>query len=116
MQKRPTEKIVKEGTYRLLATLFKILSNPDRLQILDLLNPESHTFTEIMFTIGINPAVVNRHLAKLQEFNLIEKNEDGAYKTTDIGKLALNATSKDILGIVEEALEVAKAQGILKED
>jgi predicted transcriptional regulator len=101
---------VREGIYNLLAMLFQVLSSPTRIQILDLLrnNPPAKSFSDIMFTINKNPNVVNHHLRKLQDFGLIKKAAAGHYKITEIGDLALSATSENILQIVENALDFAK--------
>lgn len=114
-KERISEKKVQDGLYAVMAELFKILASRDRLRILAYLNPEPHTFSEIMFAIGKNPSIVSRHLEKLQKYNLVEKGVDRTYKATEIGILALNATTKDIVGIVEQALQIAKTQEIAKE-
>lgn len=105
-----SEAKVKEGTYRLLALLFQILANPARIKILDLLrnNPPERTFTDVMFSLNMNPNVVSRNLQKLQNFGLIEKTESGHYKITDTGDLALSVTSENVLQIVEKSLNIAK--------
>jgi predicted transcriptional regulator len=110
MRQEISAETVREGTYKLLAALFEILSSSVRLEILDLLRhnpPESRTFSTIMFTLSKNPAVVSRHLHKLEEYGLVEQKDHG-YKITETGKLALNATPKDILELVEQALEIAE--------
>lgn len=105
-----SEAKVKKGVYELLAALFRVLSNPARIQILDLLrnNPPAKTFSNIMFSLQANPNVVNHHLRGLQKFGLVKKTVDGHYKITEIGDLALSATSENILQIVENSLELAK--------
>ncbi len=102
------DKKVSKGLYAMLADLFNILANPDRLRILAFLNPNNHSFTEIMFEIGKNPAIIDRHLTKLKEFGLIKKREDGTYIATPEGSLALGATIKDIAVIVQQALQINK--------
>ncbi len=102
---------VKEGTYTLLAILFQVLANPARIRILDLLrhNPPEKTFSDVMFALKKNPHVVSHHLQRLQRFGLIRKTENGHYKITDIGDLALSATSENVLQIVEKSLAMVKA-------
>lgn len=102
---------VQEGTYKLLAILFQVLASPARIKILDLLrhNPPEKTFSDVMFALGMNPNVVNHHLQRLQKFGLVEKTEKGHYKITEIGDLALSATSENILQIVEKSLAVMES-------
>lgn len=101
---------VRKGVYELLAALFQVLANASRIQILDLLrnNPPSKTFSDIMFSLRMNPNVMNQHLQRLIEFGLVKRTAEGHYKITDIGNLALSATSENILQIVENALALAK--------
>jgi DNA-binding transcriptional ArsR family regulator len=104
-----SEAKVREGTFRFLAALFKVLSSPTRLKILDLLYhnpPERRTFSDIMFGVGKNPSVVANDLKMLQTYKLVEKLDGGNYKITEEGKLALNANARDIVEFVETALKV----------
>ena len=118
MSSKIIDEKVRQGAYKLLAELFMVLSNPDRLEILDLLShnpPASRSFSTIMFSVHRNPNVVNRHLNKLGEYSFVRKTEDGNYQITETGKLALSATSSDILEIVDQSLSIARKERIIPE-
>ena len=116
-----SEQKIKGGLYKVLADLFQVLSNPDRIKILRILLPSSPppelTFSQIMFAIQKNPNTVNYHLMKLSDYGMIMKTEQGKYRITEGGQLALNADSADIIAITEKAIEKGKAEGhIISED
>jgi len=69
-------KLSQEG-YGRIAELFRALSEPVRLQILDTLQNDSLSVGEIVDKTNIPQATVSKHLKTLFENHLLSKNKDG---------------------------------------
>lgn len=73
--------------------LFTELSSENRLGILQILNEQPMTFTNLIKEVGINSTEASRQLSRLIEAQLIEKKGDGRYYNTLFGKLVISAIS-----------------------
>jgi len=65
------------------------LSNEDRVNILKLLQKTPLNLTNISNTLDLRNQETSRHLSRLEETGLIEKNTDGTYHTTHFAGLTL---------------------------
>jgi predicted transcriptional regulator len=72
--------------------LYFELSNPDRLSILHALSDAPGRLSELTKNIGTTHQQCLRHLRRLTEVRLVEKNQDGFYKLTSYGELVLQLT------------------------
>jgi ArsR family transcriptional regulator, arsenate/arsenite/antimonite-responsive transcriptional repressor len=59
--------------------LFKTLSDPTRLRILNLLAEEEVCVCDLHGTLGIDQPKVSRHLARLRDAGLVEVERDGKW-------------------------------------
>lgn len=65
-------------------TVWKILANRNRLEILFKLCESEQHFSDLMYSLQINPRSLSAHLKFLQEYEIVEK--DGRiYSLTELG-------------------------------
>ena len=72
-----------------LCDLYFELSNEDRLEILRKLEGETLNVTGIARALGITTQECSRHLARLSEAMLVERDSDGGYSLSQYGRLSL---------------------------
>jgi predicted transcriptional regulator len=72
--------------------LYFELSNPDRLKILRVLNETQKRLTELAENIGITHQQCLRHLKRLIDINLVERDGDGYYRLSSYGVLVQQLT------------------------
>lgn len=73
--------------------LFTELSSENRLGILQTLDENPMTFTNLIKEVDLNSTEASRQLSRLTESQLIEKKGDGKYYNTLFGKLVLSSIS-----------------------
>lgn len=80
----PTKKVSKKikqplprTAYRRNAETYKILANPKRLEILNLLREQEMSVEELVKTLGISKANVSQHLALLRHAELVTVRREG---------------------------------------
>ncbi|KCZ71955.1 putative transcriptional regulator [Candidatus Methanoperedens nitroreducens] len=73
--------------------LFTELSSENRLGILQTLDEQPMTFTNLIKEVDMNSTEASRQLSRLTEAQLIEKKGDGKYYNTLFGKLVLSSIS-----------------------
>ena len=66
-------------------TIWKTLSNENRIKILYKLYEGDSTWSDLMFTLKINPKSLSNHLNFLIEYEMVEK-RDGEYSLTEFGR------------------------------
>jgi DNA-binding transcriptional ArsR family regulator len=62
---------------RLVARLFRILSEPTRLQLLDLLREDEHSVSALVESTGLNQANVSKQLKILADNKILTRRRDG---------------------------------------
>lgn len=75
-----------------LCALYFELSNEDRLKTMQMLSGQPMSFTGISEGLGINSQQCSRHLTRMLEADLIEKNPHGLYHLSAYGRLMLGLT------------------------
>jgi len=63
--------------YKRNAAIYKIMANPKRLEILNLLKDRSCSFVDIVETLSLPKANVSQHLAILRHFRLVTAERKG---------------------------------------
>ncbi|MFQ6129516.1 MAG: ArsR/SmtB family transcription factor [Candidatus Hadarchaeaceae archaeon] len=64
--------------YQLHAELCKMLSNPTRLEILNLLRDEEKTVSELVAATGLRQANLSQHLATMRQRGIVLARKEGA--------------------------------------
>lgn len=62
-----------------IAERFRVLSEPARLRILNVLLEGERTVSELVDETGLNQANVSKHLSLLRSFSFVERRKDGLY-------------------------------------
>jgi predicted transcriptional regulator len=76
-----------------VANLLFEFTNEDRLAILEKLSKGSASLTEIYKELDLKPPETSRHLGRLVESGLVEKNTDGEYLGSTLGFISLKLLS-----------------------
>ncbi|MBE9168888.1 helix-turn-helix transcriptional regulator [Pleurocapsales cyanobacterium LEGE 06147] len=71
------------------ADLFKILSNPVRIQILDTLRQEEKSVNDIAQWLEVEASSVSQQLALLRRYNLVKGRREGNYIFYSINEPAI---------------------------
>jgi len=80
----------KFGKREAVASLYRLLANPVRLRILELLENRSMRFSELMRELAVNPKVLSNYLKLLMEFRLVAKSyPHNVYVLTPLGRRIL---------------------------
>ena len=90
----------KSNRIETLALVLKSLSNETRLRILNLLNSNPMTWTQIREELKLNPKSLRDHINNLSDKGLIQKTELG-FQITHVGKLLLEISLKEIISVIE---------------
>jgi len=78
--------LFQKETFRKNAVLYKILANPIRLEILNLLRRKDHSVEELRKVIGIRKPTLSQHLAILRHMGIVFAKKNGLrvyYRITD---------------------------------
>jgi ArsR family transcriptional regulator len=59
------------------ADIIKMLGHPDRLKIVEVLEPGEVAVTEIQEALGLPQAIVSQHLAKMRGCDIVAARRDG---------------------------------------
>jgi predicted transcriptional regulator len=73
--------------------LFSEFSSKTRLDILGMLREGETRFSEIEKAVGLSSPEVSRHLRRLQEVNLIDKQPSGGYRLSLFGETVMRMTA-----------------------
>lgn len=84
----------------LKAKLFKVFSDPKRLQILELLKERECNVSEIMEKLSLKQSTVSQHLRSLRECGVVTTKKDGREVTYSLR----DDKVVEILGMGEELL------------
>jgi len=76
-----------------VADLLFEFTNEDRLAILEMLSNKPATLTTIYNELDLKPPETSRHLTRLAECKLVEKNSDGSYSCSTLGLISLSLLS-----------------------
>lgn len=66
-------------------TIWEILANRNRVEILYKLYESELNWSGLMFSLRINPRALSSHLKSLQEYQAVDKNKK-KYRLTETGK------------------------------
>ncbi len=68
-----------EGALGIVARRFKVLGEPMRLRILQLLKSGEQSVTQLVEVLGTTQANVSRHLSVLSAHSMVDRRRDGSF-------------------------------------
>jgi rhodanese-related sulfurtransferase len=99
-----THRVFKEGLYGLYARIGKGLSNPHRLEILELLAQGERTVESLAGEIGLSTANASQHLQALKQASLVETRREGLFIHYSLADPAVFELSRAIRVVAERRL------------
>lgn len=102
IRKEPSEKHI-----RIAIDIFKLVSDPTRLKILWALLHGEHSVGELADDVGVQPAAVSQHLAKLRISHMVSVRREGT-------KMFYHAENEHVRSLIEQAF--SQASHIEKDD
>src|ERR1044071_7640375 len=97
-------RVFKEGLYALYARIGKGLSNPHRLEILELLAQGERTVESLAGEIGLSTANASQHLQALKQASLVETRREGLFIYYSLADPAVLELSRAIRQVAERRL------------
>ena len=102
------------------ALLFKVLGDPTRLLILNLIRMKSRHGEELATILGLTPATISHHLSRLTDVGLLKSRKDQYYHTYSLVGDQLQQTVSDVVflpqpGLAASGEEDAYRAKVLKE-
>jgi len=79
-----------------LVTLFKALSDANRLKIIGLLAQQPYSVEELAALLGLQASTVSHHLSRLVKVGLVNARAEGYYSVYQLDKSALEAMSRSL--------------------
>ncbi len=64
---------------RRAADAIRILGHADRLKILEVLETEPRTVSDVQEVLGLEQATVSQHLARLRQYGIVQAERDGVH-------------------------------------
>jgi ArsR family transcriptional regulator, arsenate/arsenite/antimonite-responsive transcriptional repressor len=86
------------------AELFKALGHPARLLLLNLVRVKPRHGEELAAILGLSPATVSHHLAKLEAGMLVESRKEQYYQVYSLRRGALEHTLEDLVSELQPGL------------
>src|SRR5579863_4080145 len=103
----------KDRLYGQFARVGKALSNPHRLELLELLAQGERTVDALASEIGISMANASQHLQALREAGLVESRKEGLFVHSRLADVSVVELSKAIRTVAERRL--AELERIVRE-
>jgi len=100
----PTHRAFKEGLYGLYARIGKGLSNPHRLEILELLAQGERTVDSLADEIGLSTANASQHLQALKQAGLVQPRRQGVFIHYSLADPAVFELSRAIRVVADRRL------------
>src|SRR5687768_18392188 len=103
----------KDRLYGQLARLGKALSNPPRLEMLELLAQGERTVDSLAGEIGLSLANTSQHLQVLRQAALVESRKDGLFVHSRLASTEVFELSKVVRTVAE--LRLAELERLVRE-
>lgn len=106
----PTRRQEKDQLFALYAQIGKALSNPGRLELLDLLAQAPRTVEQLASETHMSLANTSQHLQRLKQARLVDAERDGTYKHYRLADPAVGRLWNSLRTIAQQQLaEVGRA-------
>jgi len=79
MPTRPLVRSVSPAVLQRAAEIIKLLGHPERLKIVEVLEEDEATVTDIQEALGLPQAIVSQHLAKMRGADIVTARRDGVH-------------------------------------
>jgi ArsR family transcriptional regulator len=104
------ERTTPEQNLEARADLFKALGHPVRLLIVNLIKLKPRHGQELAAILGLNPATISHHLAKLTEAGLLQSRKDQYYQTYSLAGDILSKTLAEVVFVPQPELAADVAE------
>ena len=101
----PKEKERQRNTLVLKAKLFRGLSDPSRLSILEALSSGERTVSELVSVTGLSQPNVSGHLACLRECGIVANRQEGRYAYYSLSDPRMEDVLRTVEGILSGIAE-----------
>jgi len=98
------------ATYREIAKIYKSLSDPNRLRILNLLRQRKLCVCEITEILNLATSTVSKHLSILQNVGFIEQEKDGKWVNYYINPRASDEKKAAFISSIQSWIENEQAK------
>lgn len=92
--------LINKSVFEMLAEMCKTLTNPKRIEILNVLKNQEKTVTELVTALGVSKANVSQHLAVMRHRGILATRRDGAniyYRVTNLKIIDACMLMKEVL-------------------
>jgi DNA-binding transcriptional ArsR family regulator len=93
----------------LIAERFRVLAEPTRLRLLNILMEGDRSVTELVEETGLNQANVSKHLGLLRAANFVERRKEGLYAIYHLADSSVAVLCEVICGRLEAEAEEQSA-------
>jgi len=100
-----TQHPLPDDLIELIARRFRVLADPTRIKLLDLLREREATVQELTDTIGSTQQNVSKHLGVLRQERVVRRTKRGNYSYYSIADEGVFALCEDVCGGLAEQLE-----------
>lgn len=97
----------------LISERFKVLSEPMRLRILNVLRDGEHSVSELVEETGAGQANVSKHLSLLYRYSMVDRRKEGLHVYYRISDPAIFQLCELVCSSIETDLETQR--GILRQ-
>ena len=98
------------ATYREIAKIYKTLSDPNRLRILNLLQQKKLCVCEITEILNLATSTVSKHLSILQSVGFIEQEKEGKWVNYYINPRVSDAKKVALISFIQSWIENEQAK------
>ncbi len=100
-----TEHPLPDDLVELIARRFRVLADPTRIKLLDLLRQRQASVQELTETIGSTQQNVSKHLSVLLQARIVVRRKRGNYAYYSIADEGVFALCEDVCGSLAEQVE-----------
>jgi DNA-binding transcriptional ArsR family regulator len=100
-----TQHPLPDDLIELIARRFRVLADPTRIKLLDLLRGREASVQELTDAIGSTQQNVSKHLGVLRQHGIVQRTKRGNYSYYSIADEGVFALCEDVCGALAEQLE-----------
>jgi DNA-binding transcriptional ArsR family regulator len=97
-----------DGLVELIARRFRVLADPTRVKLLDLLREREASVQQLTETIGSTQQNISKHLGVLLQAGIVGRRKAGNYAYYSIADEGVFALCEDVCGSLAEQVEALR--------